>query len=135
MWRMAREAFTMVELMVGVLIFGLLLAAISTLYFSVNRQGVKQDRETATWYTFSGAMEALREDLAQATELEVSDSKIEMTTMTIGEDLKFITANVIWAQAAKSKLTRSSGGKKTTFDFGSSLPPKDAFNMRFAQLP
>lgn len=130
-----RKAFTFVELVVGVLIFSLLIASIHTLYTSVNRQGVKQDRETATWYVYSGAMELLREDLAQATDISVTERNIDMKTLKMTSDLKFQTTNVVWAQEGKTKLTRKCDGKKTVFDFGATLPPKDVLNIRFALAP
>lgn len=134
MFRRIREAFTIVELLVVVLILGVFLSMINTFCFSANRQGAKQDRDTATWHTYSGAIEALRMDLANATKLDVDDHIIEMKVVKITEDFKFIDENVVWAQE-KNKLTRSSNGRKITFDFGSSLLREDILNIRFALLP
>ncbi|HNW35445.1 MAG TPA: hypothetical protein PKM25_10970 [Candidatus Ozemobacteraceae bacterium] len=130
-----RHAFTLVEITVCVLVFGLFLGLLNNVYSSVNRQGTKQDRETATWYIYTGAMELLRDDLAQATVVDVTDQKLEMKTVRFGNKLELLTSDVIWAQQGKRKLIRECDGKTTVFDFGTLLTAKDVLNIRFARIP
>jgi len=133
--RKERHAFTLVEISVCVLVFGLFLGLLNNVYRSVNRQGAKQDRETTTWYIYTGAMEQLRDDLAQATDVDVSEHKLEMKTVRIGNNLELLTSEVVWAQQGKRKLIRECDGKTTVFDFGTLLTANDVLNIRFARIP
>jgi prepilin-type N-terminal cleavage/methylation domain-containing protein len=129
------KAFTMVELLVVVMVFGISLGILTTIYSSVNKQGIKQDRTTATWCTYNNVMELLRMDLAKAIDVKISDHKIKITTMELNENFTIKKADIEWSHNNKNKLIRLSDNQKNIFDFGTSLPAKDLLDIKFALVP
>lgn len=117
------------------MIFGLLISVIGRVYFSVNRQGIKQDKETTAWYVYCEAIEALKLDLSQATELHVSENSIEMKIVRMGENRKFEYSDVTWNLGGNSLLNRMIDGKKSTYEFAGALSPGEKINIKFALLP
>jgi prepilin-type N-terminal cleavage/methylation domain-containing protein len=131
-----RQGITLVEIMVVIMIGSLVVALGHRLFEHLSYAGVKMDRHTAGWHTYSRVIDVLRADLRGAISANVSGpSTLQLHVVTLTHDLRRETTQVVWQQRGTRELVRTAAGREQVFSFEPAFDPGEELKTVFRVLP